>query len=83
MVRQISSPEIIETRGPISVKEAGGRGGCTTRDRHGIKFYREIGSKGGQSTKRLYGALFSELGKRGGRPKRASLNEPTGEEDQQ
>ena len=67
----------------ISVREAGRRGGIVTRERHGVEFYRQIGGKGGESTKRLYSHLFSELGKRGGRPKRPALNESVGGEDHQ
>jgi len=83
MRRQINkeepaAAEIIETRG-ISVKEAGQRGGTMTRDRHGVEFYREIGARGGETTKTRWGHLFSELGKRGGRPRRPSL-EQRGEE---
>jgi hypothetical protein len=62
----------------ITVAEAGRRGGTATRDRHGIGFYRRIGAKGGESTKKLYGHLFSELGKRGGRPKRPTLDSAGG-----
>jgi hypothetical protein len=62
----------------LTVTEAGRRGGTTTRDRHGLDFYREIGTKGGESTKRLYGHLFSEYGKRGGRPRRPSLENSMG-----
>jgi general stress protein YciG len=65
----------------ISVREAGRRGGIVTRERHGVEFYRQIGSKGGGSTKKLYSHLFSELGKKGGRPKRPALNESMGGED--
>ncbi|GAI91944.1 hypothetical protein ES708_03674 [subsurface metagenome] len=71
--------EIIETPEGISVKEAGRRGGTVTRDRHGVEFYRQIGAKGGESTKRLYGQLFSEFGKLGGRPRRPNLENGAGE----
>ena len=69
---------MIEKEG-ITVAEAGRRGGTTTRDRHGVEFYREIGARGGETTKRRYGHLFSELGKKGGRPRRPALNESLGE----
>jgi len=65
----------------ISVREAGRRGGTITRDRHGVEFYRQIGAKGGESTKKLYAHLFSEFGKKGGRPRRPSLNKPEGEKN--
>lgn len=73
-----------QIKGPaeeISVKEAGRRGGCTTRDRHaGTDFYRRIGAMGGRVTKIRYAHLFSEYGKRGGRPRRPSLGENMGDE---
>ena len=84
MRRQINkeepaAAEIIETRG-ISVKEAGRRGGKSTLEHQGVAFYREIGRKGGQQTKELYRDLLSQFGRRGGRPRRPSLNEDSGEE---
>ena len=67
----------------ISVQEAGRRGGIATRDRRGVEFLREIAKKGGETTKRRYGHLFSQFGKRGGRPRRPTLGESVGEEDHQ
>lgn len=66
----------------ITCQEAGRRGGAATRDRHGVEFLRKIAKKGGETTKRRYGHLFSEFGRRGGRPKRPNL-ESVGEQDQQ
>jgi len=71
---------MIEKEG-ITVAEAGRRGGTATRDRHGAEFYRQIGAKGGEVTKKRYAHLFSEFGRRGGRPRRPTLDEPTGEQD--
>jgi len=65
----------------LTVTEAGRRGGIMTRNRYGAGFYRQIGAKGGESTKRLYGHLFTEFGRRGGRPRRPLLNEYQGEKD--
>ena len=62
--------DMSEVSNGISVREAGRRGGIATRDRHGIEFYRQIGAKGGESTKKLYAHLFTEFGKKGGRPSR-------------
>ena len=42
-----------ESKGDISVREAGWRGGNTTKQRHGPEFYREIGHKGGQKVREL------------------------------
>ena len=83
MRRQINkeepaAAEIIETRG-ISVKEAGKRGGIATRDRHGVEFYRQIGARGGEITKRRWGHLFGQFGKKGGRPRRPNLENNVGE----
>lgn len=73
--------QLAEVSGEVNVREAGRRGGSSTLQRRGAEFYREIGRKGGQRTKELYGKLLSEFGKKGGRPRRPTLNEPEGEED--
>jgi len=64
----------------ISVKAAGRRGGTTTRDRYGSDFYRRIGKMGGERTRELYSELLKEFGKRGGRPRRPTLDEYMREE---
>jgi general stress protein YciG len=64
----------------ISVKAAGRRGGMTTRDRYGSDFYRRIGKMGGERTRELYAELLKEFGRRGGRPRRPTLDEYMGEE---
>lgn len=64
----------------LTVAEAGRRGGIATRDRRGIKFLRQIAKKGGATTKARWGHLYSEFGKKGGRPKRPTLDESVGEE---
>lgn len=59
----------------ISVTEAGARGGAVTRDRYaGTGFYQRIGAKGGKKTAELYADLLKEFGRRGGRPRRPTLN---------
>jgi general stress protein YciG len=67
----------------ITVAEAGRRGGTMTRDRHGVEFLREIAKRGGETTKKRYGHLFSEFGRRGGRPRRPVLEGGMGEESPQ
>ncbi|MBA7694259.1 hypothetical protein ES703_102866 [subsurface metagenome] len=75
MVKQINKGDDLTAPDVgISVKEAGHRGGTATRDRHGVKFLREIAKKGGETTKRRWGHLYSEFGKRGGRPRRSNLD---------
>lgn len=44
---------------PMTVAEAGRRGGCRTAETHGHEFYKSIGHKGGQRVKELI-----EAGKR-------------------
>jgi uncharacterized protein len=63
-----------KTRPVLNVQDAGARGGRTTLERHGTDFYRKIGKKGGRRTKKLYGDVMREFGKRGGRPRRPSLS---------
>lgn len=65
----------------VSVREAGRRSGLTTRDRYGSQFYRRIGSKGGESTRKRYASLLKEFGRLGGRRKRPSISTHMGEED--
>lgn len=65
----------------ITVAEAGRRGGIATRDRHGLEFYRQIGARGGEITKRRWRHLFSQFGKKGGRPRRPALDESAGDGD--
>jgi len=50
------------SKGEISVREAGRRGGNTTKKRHGHEFYEKIGQKGGQKVRELI-----ERGKSAGR----------------
>lgn len=37
----------------MTVREAGRRGGETTKKRYGARFYKEIGKKGGHKVKRM------------------------------
>jgi len=76
--------ELAKVSDEIGIQEAarqlGQRGGATTRDRHGVDFYRQIGARGGETTKKRWCHLFSQFGKKGGRPRRPSL-EDMGEEN--
>ena len=54
-------------KGAMTVREAGRKGGRSTRSRHGPEFYEAIGRKGGQTTKKRHGPEFYErIGRRGG-----------------
>jgi general stress protein YciG len=55
----------------MSRAEAGRKGGLTTKQRHGIEFFGEIGrlggKKGGQTTKARHGVEFYQrIGRQGG-----------------
>ena len=79
---QYDADELTEYHnGSLTVAEAGRRGGLATRNNQGIDFFKKIGRKGGEVTRKRYSHLLSEFGKKGGRPRRPSLDE-YGEEKQ-
>ena len=52
----------------MSVREAGRKGGKTTRARYGAEFFQEIGAKGGKAVSERYSnEHFREIGRKGGR----------------
>jgi uncharacterized protein len=54
--------------GNMSVREAGRKGGRTTRQRYGAEFFQEIGAKGGKAVSERYSnEHFREIGRKGGR----------------
>ena len=54
--------------GGMSVREAGRKGGKTTRARYGPEFFQEIGQKGGRAVSERYSnEHFREIGRKGGR----------------
>ena len=63
----------------ISVREAGRRGGLSNVRKYGVQHFVKIGRIGGLRTKALYSNRHSEWGKLGGRPKKPSLHQSTGE----
>ena len=57
-----------ENDGNMSVREAGRKGGKTTRARYGAEFFQEIGAKGGKAVSERYSnEHFREIGRKGGR----------------
>jgi general stress protein YciG len=66
---------------PMTVQEAGRRGGQATLQNRGVTHFQKIGRKGGRRTAELYRDLLSDFGKRGGRPRRPSLIESMEEGD--
>jgi general stress protein YciG len=62
------STERTERSEGMSVREAGRKGGKTTRDRYGTDFFQEIGAKGGKTVSDRYPSEhFREIGRKGGR----------------
>lgn len=53
---------------PMSVRDAGRKGGRATRARYGNEFFAEIGQKGGKAVSQRYPSEhFQEIGRKGGR----------------
>ena len=73
--------------GNMSVREAGRKGGRTTRARYGAEFFQQIGAKGGKAVSERYSnEHFREIGRKGGRRvaqliARAKLLEPDQERE--
>jgi len=63
-----SAPATDDVGGNMSVREAGRKGGKTTRARYGAEFFQEIGAKGGKAVSERYSnEHFREIGRKGGR----------------
>ena len=62
------------TRG-ITVSEAGRKGGLTVLRNRGRDFYVEIGRRGQNVMRARYPNMAREWGKKGGRPRKSSLEE--------
>jgi general stress protein YciG len=53
---------------PMSVRDAGRKGGKATRARYGPEFFAQIGQKGGRTVSQRYPSEhFREIGRKGGR----------------
>ncbi len=54
-------------KGAITVREAGRRGGASTKKKYGPQFYHSIGKMGGETTKKRHGREhYEKIGKKGG-----------------
>jgi general stress protein YciG len=66
--RSGSDQEGTTNNGNMSVREAGRKGGKTTRARYGAEFFQQIGAKGGRAVSERYSnEHFREIGRKGGR----------------
>ena len=54
-----------EKKTEMTVREAGQRGGSTTKQRYGEGFYEEIGKKGGQKVRELIKKGKAAMGEKG------------------
>lgn len=64
----VDQPGSTVNEGNMSVREAGRKGGKTTRARYGPEFFQEIGAKGGKAVSERYSnEHFREIGRKGGR----------------
>ncbi|MHB1415086.1 MAG: hypothetical protein ACYC1C_07515 [Chloroflexota bacterium] len=60
---------------PMTVREAGRKGGETTSNKYGREFYEQIGRKGGETVSNKYGhEHFEEIGHLGGQKVRDLIN---------
>ena len=57
----------IQSKGDMTVRKAGQKGGEKTAETHGREFYQEIGKKGGAKTSETHGPEFYQrIGQKGG-----------------
>ena len=56
---------------PLSVREAGKRGGDRVKEKYGPEYFQRIGKLGGKKTHDKYGSEhYREIGAKGGTPKK-------------
>ena len=67
---------------PITVSQAGRKGGRTTLKKKGREFFAQIGRKGQMAMRKKYPDMASRWGRMGGRPKKPTLGEIMGENGQ-
>jgi len=58
---------------PLTVVEAGRKGGLTVLRDKGREFFVQIGSKGQAELRKRYPGMDSKWGKKGGRPRKNNL----------
>ena len=64
-------------RRPMTLAEAGRRGGEKVKRERGPEFYAEIGRKGGRRVAESHGpSFYAEIGRKGGESRRREAGEP-------
>lgn len=68
---------------PMTLSEAGRKGGEKVKKERGLDFYAEIGRKGGRRVAQNHGpSFYAEIGRKGGEARRREAGaEPTPEEN--
>jgi general stress protein YciG len=75
-----------EKKRPMTLAEAGRKGGEKVKKERGLDFYAEIGRKGGRRVAKEHGAAFyAEIGRKGGEARRGTdaKAEPEPDADQE
>lgn len=65
---------------PMTLSEAGRKGGEKVKKERGLGFYAEIGRKGGRRVAQSHGpSFYAEIGRKGGESRRKEPDEPAAE----
>ena len=67
----VQTPAEPQRKRPMTLAEAGRRGGEKVKKERGLDFYAEIGRKGGRRVAENHGpSFYSEIGRKGGEARR-------------
>lgn len=78
----MSEPDENAPRRPMTLSEAGRRGGEKVKRERGPDFYAEIGRKGGRRVAQNHGsAFYAEIGRKGGEARRGDPSADAPDED--
>lgn len=76
--------ETPEPKRPMTLSEAGRKGGEKVKRERGANFYAEIGRKGGRRVAQDHGpSFYSEIGRKGGEARRTDAREPPVQDEEE